>query len=68
MGWASGSILARELWAHLRPLIPPERRQEAARCVVELFRHRDCDTLFEAETLYADAGLTLEEDGEAPGG
>ena len=57
MGWASGSELAEDVWDVVRPFIPMEERKKVARSIVQAFENRDCDTLDEAETLIADAGL-----------
>jgi hypothetical protein len=57
MGWASGSELAEDVWNVVRPLIPGNKRKNAAASIVELFEYCDCDTLYEAEQLVADSGL-----------
>lgn len=57
MGWASGSVLADEIWSIVRPLIPTRKRKEVAASIVGLFEDHDCDTLYEAELLVADSGL-----------
>ncbi len=57
MGWASGSELAASIWDTVRPFIPKEKRKEIAIQIVRDFKCFDCDTLYEAETLVADADL-----------
>jgi len=57
MGWASGSILAEEIWDLLGPFVPARKRKELARELVELFEGHDCDTMDEAVDLMKDAGL-----------
>lgn len=47
MGWATGSALAEELWRDLKPLIPKDRRPQAADAMVKRFEDYDCDTLDE---------------------
>ncbi len=62
MGWASGSILAEEIWDLFYEFVPKRRRQDVARELVELFEGHDCDTLQGAEELWRDAGLDEEEE------
>ena len=57
MGWASGSILAIEVWDAVRPLIAKDKRKKAAGRIIDLFEHCDCDTIYEADKLVKDAGL-----------
>ena len=56
MGWASGSQLAESLWHRIRDYIPKDKRTEVADQFIEEFEDFDCDTMYEAETLYEDAG------------
>ena len=59
MGWASGSPLAEEVWESVRKYIPEKDREIVAGKVVNAFMDMDCDTIEEAETLWADANLLL---------
>lgn len=56
MGWASGSMLAEEVWDAMRPLIAKDKRKKAAGKIIDLFEECDCDTIYEAERLVKDAG------------
>lgn len=59
MGWAGGSILAKDLWSLVRYYIPVSERKLVARQFVEFFEKEDCDTIYEAQDLVRDAGLVL---------
>lgn len=59
MGWCQGSEIASGVWAMVREYIPPVRRREIARKIIDLFENSDCDTIDEAETLCSDAGRDI---------
>jgi hypothetical protein len=56
MGWASGSMLAEDVWEIVRPHVACGQRRKVARKIWEAFESMDCDTLDEAEQLQKDAG------------
>ena len=48
MGWASGSVIADEVWELVRPYLKTEnQRREVAKGFVEIFEDYDCDTMEE---------------------
>ena len=56
MGWASGSIIAEELWDAIRESLPAGIvRRAFAQKFIDVFRNYDCDTIEEAENLMNDA-------------
>lgn len=57
MGWASGSILAENIWKLFRKYVPAQSRKRVAKRLVRIFEMEDCDTMDEAERLMKDAGL-----------
>ena len=66
MGWCSGSAeLAQNVWELVREFIPAAERKRVAKNFIECFEDFDCDTMQEAEQLYADAGYD-ETDDELP--
>jgi hypothetical protein len=57
MGWASGSILAEDIWSLVSKYIPKKDKKKIARKFIDLFEDQDCDTMDEAESLVKDAKL-----------
>jgi hypothetical protein len=62
MGWSSGAELAEEVWGIVRGYVPKAKRKGIAIQIIDAFEDHDCDTMNDAETLWADAGLEKEED------
>ena len=49
MGWASGHIMADEIWRDIKKYIPKKKQQEVAIKIIEVFNDNDCDTMQESE-------------------
>lgn len=62
MGWASGSEVAEDIWGLVRPLTTKENRKYVAKKMIGIFENHDCDTIYECEQLYKDAGRNPDED------
>lgn len=56
MGWASGSMLAAEIWDTVAPHVAGQHERDVARAIWDAFENNDCDTLDEAEELAAACG------------
>jgi hypothetical protein len=55
MGWCTGSGIAEELWENIREYIPPDKRQELAKRIVDLFSSYDADCWEYDGDLYSTA-------------
>jgi len=65
MGWASGAMLAEEVWGIVSKYIPEEKRPRVAKQIIEAFRDEDWDAVDEAEALATAAGWYNEEEYDA---
>lgn len=57
MGWSGGSEIAAKVWSAVRPHIPQRDKEFVARQIIDAFEDADCDTMSEAEDLWAAAGF-----------
>lgn len=62
MGWASGSIIAEQIWDLIKKEIPKNKQKKIAKKIIDIFESEDCDTIDEAEELCLAAGRSLEEE------
>jgi len=58
MGWASGSYLADDVWALVKPHIDPAEQQEVAKELIRAFCGADADDWCD-QRLLVDAGYPL---------
>ena len=68
MGWSGGSKLAAQVWAAVKPHIHIGDDNRVANEIIEAFQNFDCDTLPEAEDLWAAAGRSDSDGSDFLGG
>ena len=55
MGWASGSLIAEEVWGIVREYNPPTKRKQTAREIIEVFENEDADAFEDEQLIMQDA-------------
>lgn len=60
MGWASGSMLAENLWEEIKKYLPKKHYKVVARKIIEEMESHDCDTIDECDDLVKAAQMENE--------